>query len=168
MSRTAKGEPFGQQWTIGAGTGCDLRFREPVTGPTVTAKYSKLWIPEFTESGADSLDLTVSPDSAESCQIGLGWRAEYRFAFGKYELFPEAHVSYQNEFLNDSRSIEAKLADTAFMTVTDKPTVGFILAGGGMVFRFSDSVLFGAGYQAQLYQNDFLAQGVNGNVKVYF
>ncbi|MFA6142068.1 MAG: autotransporter domain-containing protein [Candidatus Omnitrophota bacterium] len=169
LDRNAKANPFGQQWTIAGGTGCDFHVKSLVTGPTLTMKYSQLWIDSFLESGADSLDLDVSAQDAQSCQFGIGWRAEYELRIDKHVLFPEAHISFQHEFLNDSRSIEAKLAGSVFNTSTgENKSPDFCLLGCGMAFRLTNSVLFNVQYQAQVGQYKYVAQNVNGNVKIYF
>ncbi len=46
-----------------------------VMTPAVNLSFSKLWLNGFTETGAGALDLTVSPQNAQSLQTGVGGKS---------------------------------------------------------------------------------------------
>lgn len=170
LSRKAKADTFGKQLDLSLGAGRDFYFKQLTTGPTATISYSKLWIDSFSESGADSLNLDISEQSAQSLQLGLGWRAEYELKIGEKTALPRLHVSYQHEFFNDIRAIEARLegGSNIFQATTAKPTRNFALVGCGIAVGLTDSVSFNAGYEAQVGQRDYSAQSVYGNVHFVF
>ena len=171
LDRKAKADTDGRQWDLFLGTGYDFHLRQLTTGPTASLKYSKLRIDGFTETGADALNLSISKQEAESLQSGLGWRVEYEFKFGKNTLLvPQAHVSYQHEFLNDSRSIEARLAQggDVFQVTTDKPSRNFALVGLGLAAKLGGSASLNFGYEAQVGQNNYIAHSIEGGISLYF
>ena len=170
LDRLTKSDTSGGQFNLFIGTGYDFHVDQLTTGPTVTLQYSKLWIDSFTESGADSLNLCIADQRAESFQLGLGWRAESKLKVGKKTVVPQLHVSYQHEFANDGRSIEARLesgGDT-FQVTTDKPTRDFALVGTGITIGLTESVSVDAGYDAQVGQSDYVTQSVYGSMRFSF
>jgi outer membrane autotransporter protein len=60
LDRKAKSDTSGQEWNLFLGTGYDFQIKQLTTGPTATAKYSRLWIDSFSESGAGSLNLHIT------------------------------------------------------------------------------------------------------------
>ena len=152
------------------GTGYDFHYGKFTTGPTGTLHYSKLWIDGFTESGADSLNLCISDQRTESVQLGFGWRVEYELKARGKVLRPNVKVSYQHEFADDSRYIEAHLEDgnNIFQVATDKPSRDFALVGVGITVELTDSVSFSSGYDAQLGKNEYIAQSIYGNLRFNF
>ena len=171
LDRKAKADTGGKQWDLFLGTGYDFRLRQLTTGPTASLKYSRLRIDSFSETGADALNLDISGQSAESLQSGLGWRVEYELKFGKKALLlPQARVSYQHEFLNNSRSIEARLAQggDVFQVTTDKPSRNFALLGLGLAAKLRESVSLDFGYEAQVGQNNYIAHSIEGGISLYF
>lgn len=170
LDRKAKADTFGKQLNLSIGTGYDFQIKQLTTGPTATVKYSRLWIDSFSESGADSLNLHIADQRAESFQLGLGWRAEHELRVGKKTVVPQVRVSYQHEFSNDSRTIEARLegGSNTFQVTTDKPTRDFALVGCGIRVKLRESVSFNAGYDAQVGQRNYVAQSIYGSVSFSF
>jgi outer membrane lipase/esterase len=171
LERKAKADTGGRQWDLFLETGRDFHLQRLTTGPTVSLKYSRLRIDSFSETGADALNLDISGQSAESLQSGLGWRVEYELKFGKKALLlPQARVSYQHEFLNNSRSIEARLAQggDVFQVTTDKPSRNFALLGLGLAAKLRESVSLDFGYEAQVGQNNYIAHSIEGGISLYF
>lgn len=170
LDRKTKADTFGKQLNLSIGTGYDFQIKQLTTGPTATVKYSRLWIDSFSESGAGSLNLNITDQRAESFQLGLGWRAEYELRVGKKTVVPQVRVSYQHEFSNDSRTIEARLegGSSAFQVTTDKPSRDFALVGCGIRVELTESVSFNAGYDAQVGQSNYVAQSIYGSVSFSF
>ena len=170
LQRKAKADTFGKQLNLFIGTGRDFHIKQLTTGPTATVKYSRLWIDSFSESGAGSLNLHIADQRAESFQLGLGWRAEYELKCGKKTVAPQVHASYQHEFSNDGRTIEARLegGSNIFQVTTDEPTRDFALVGSGITVELTESVSFNAGYDAQVGQRDYVAQSFYGSIHFSF
>ena len=87
----------------------------------------------FTESGAGSLDLNVNSQSANSVQTGLGMRLSRPFQSGTTLILPQIYAFYQHEFANDSRGLDARLAQAGrtFAFQTDSPSRDFAVLGAG-------------------------------------
>ncbi|MBN1688446.1 MAG: autotransporter domain-containing protein [Candidatus Omnitrophica bacterium] len=170
LSREAKGETYGQQWDLFLGTGYEFHTEKWTLGPTATFQYSKIWIQDFTETRAGSLNLEIRDQRAESLQLGFGWRAEGHFYVKGRKVIPEAFISYQHEFSNDSRAIHASLKDTGvvFDVETDDPSRNFMVTGTGLTVKLAESVAFQVGYQAQLLREGYDVHSLEGGFKIDF
>ena len=170
IDRKAKGEFDGHEANTFAEIGYELKRGRWILTPTASVQYAKLWIDSFSETGADSLNLRIASQQADTLQSGLGGRVSYDWKIGKRHLVPRIQASFQHEFLNDSRGIEAKLAQgsSAFSVQTDSPARDFGLLGAGFSVLLSDSISTYLDYQTQVWQKNFSTHSVNGGVRVGF
>ena len=73
ISRTATASPMGSEFNTDASASYDIETsRWGTYSPFAGLNYDRLMIGSFSESGADSLDLNVSPETAESLRSSLG------------------------------------------------------------------------------------------------
>jgi outer membrane autotransporter protein len=170
IERTAKSDPLGTQADGFLGGGYDFRVGRWTVGPMGSVRYTKLWIEDFTESGADALNLAVAGQEAQSLQSGLGVRAAYEWDVGGVKLTPNAQASYQHEYCNDSRGIEARLAQgsSAFQVKTDSPERNFVEIGAGMNVILNDQVSIFLHYDTEAGRETFSTHSVNGGLQVSF
>jgi outer membrane lipase/esterase len=74
-NRTATAEPEGNQLSVRADTGYNIKAGNAGIGPTVGVRYHRVNIDGYTEKDADSLNMVVKSQDAESVVLSLGAQA---------------------------------------------------------------------------------------------
>ena len=79
-------------------------------GPLAGIQYAHVDVNGFTEDGAQSLgaDETVAKQETDSLRSRLGGTVSYLFQFGSFVLTPHLSASWQHEFMDGSRGIDAQ------------------------------------------------------------
>ena len=109
--RSAKGSPVGTEVESNAKISYDLRTVDHgVFTPFGGFSYNRLMIGGFSESGADTMDLTVSPQTAQSLQSSVGLRFGADWTDGPLVIRPYMSGSWRHEFIDQSRPITARFA----------------------------------------------------------
>ena len=131
LSRAANSSPTGNQFNAYGETGYDLKAKSLVVTPMVSLAYSSLWVNGFTESGAGALDLKVDPQHADSLQTGVGAKVGTVLQRNSVKVVPQVYATYQHEFSNNSRDINASLSQgsNTFAFQTDQLGQNFALLG---------------------------------------
>ena len=136
ISRVAAASPQGSEFNLDASASFDVKTRAWGTfSPFAGLDYNRLMIGSFAESGADALDLNVSPQTALSLQSSLGLRYSDKIPMDSWMFLPYMSAGWRHEFEDQSRPIEAQLA-----------------SGAGSVFSVAtgryarDGALFGTGF----------------------
>ncbi|MDE2141056.1 MAG: autotransporter domain-containing protein, partial [Elusimicrobia bacterium] len=112
VARNATAAPTGTEFNTNAGVSYDVAVPEyGIVSPFGGFNYDRLMIGRFTETGADALNLAVSPQTAQSLQSTVGLRFSNVFK-GENGFFwrPFVSVGWRHEFLTQSRPIDAQLA----------------------------------------------------------
>jgi hypothetical protein len=98
----------------------------------------------FTKSGAESLDLSLGQQNANSLRSTLGGRIAYTWNLNqKIALIPEVRMFWQHEFLKTARNISASLDDgsgAAFGYETTDPYRDSVFAGAGVTAQFGKNL----------------------------
>ncbi len=110
INRVATSSPNGNQLNASLETGYDFKVAQVTLTPAFSLYYSQAWVNGFTESGAGALDLNVNSQSADSLQTGVGMRLSRPFQSGTILILPQIYAFYQHEFANNSRGLDARLA----------------------------------------------------------
>jgi len=169
IDRTASADPNSGQFTAGLNLGKDFEVGKFTLGPIVGAQYTYAGIGSFTESGAESLDLSLGQQNANSLRSTLGGRIAYTWNLNqKIALIPEVRMFWQHEFLNNPRNINASLdagSGAAFDFETTDPYRDSVFAGAGVTAQFgknlSGSVFYNINFGSQTYQNNMVSAGLN-------
>ncbi len=169
IDRTASADPNSGQFTAGINLGKDFEVGKFTLGPIVGAQYTYAGIGSFTESGAESLDLSLGQQNANSLRSTLGGRVAYTWNLNqKIALIPEVRMFWQHEFLNNPRNINASLdggSGAAFGYETTDPYRNSVFAGAGVTAQFgknlSGSVFYNINFGSQTYQNNMVSAGLN-------
>jgi outer membrane autotransporter protein len=169
IDRTASADPNSGQFTAGINLGKDFEVGKFTLGPIVGAQYTYVGIGGFTESGAESLDLSLGQQNANSLRSTLGGRIAYTWNLNqKIALIPEVRMFWQHEFLNNARNISASLdggSGAAFGYETTDPYRDSVFAGAGVTAQFgknlSGSVFYNINFGSQTYQNNMISAGLN-------
>jgi autotransporter-associated beta strand protein len=170
IDRKAKAETLGKQFNLFLGAGYDFQLRKVTTGPIADMRYSKLWIDSFSENGADSLNMHISDQTAESFQLGLGWQVRSELKFSRYRLIPRIHASYQHEFYDGGRSIDTRLDEggNIFQVNTDKLKKDFAVVGCGIGLQLTKNTSANIHYQTQLGQRNYSVHNVEVSINSAF
>lgn len=165
INRTARANPDGGQLTSYLDAGYDWTISGFTFGPLVSAQYTYAGIAPFTESGAESLDLRVDQQNANSLRTNVGGRIAYTWnVTDKVSLIPEVRMFWQHEYLQNPTAIGASLdggAGAAFDYTTSAPGRDSLFAGAGV------SAQFGRDWNAFVYYNtdfgrqDYLSQMIS-------
>jgi outer membrane autotransporter protein len=169
IDRTASADPNSGQFTAGINLGKDFEVGKFTLGPIVGAQYTYAGIGSFTESGAESLDLSLGQQNANSLRSTLGGRIAYTWNLNqKIALIPEVRMFWQHEFLNNPRNISASLDGgngAAFDFETTEPYRNSVFAGAGVTAQFGEhwnaSVFYNINFGSQTYQSNMVSAGLN-------
>ena len=169
IDRTASADPNSGQFTAGLNLGKDFEVGKFTLGPIVGAQYTYAGIGSFTESGAESLDLSLGQQNANSLRSTLGGRIAYTWNVNqKIALIPEVRMFWQHEFLNNARNINASLDGgngAAFDFETGDPYRDSVFAGAGITAQFGErwnaSLFYNVNFGSQTYQSNMVSAGLN-------
>ena len=132
-------------------------------------QYVDLGIDSFTESGPTAL--TIGSQDAESLRSQLGVTARYALHRGSFTLTPHASVSWQHEFLDDSRGITSQFSGSgagSFTIFTSDPERDSALINLGLNADITHRLTLFADYLTQVGQADFFAQSVQAGLRIGF
>jgi outer membrane autotransporter protein len=169
IDRTASADPNSGQFTAGLNLGKDFEVAKFTLGPIIGAQYTYAGIGSFTESGAESLDLSLGQQNANSLRSTLGGRIAYTWNLNqKIALIPEVRMFWQHEFLNNPRNINASLDSgngPSFGYETTDPYRDSVFAGAGVTAQFgknlSGSLFYNINFGSQTYQSNMVSAGLN-------
>jgi uncharacterized protein with beta-barrel porin domain len=169
LNRTASSSPTGNQFNAYAESGYDLHLKHLVLTPDLSLSYSHLWVGSYTESGAGALDLRVDSQSAESLQSGLGAKVAMPLKRGATLVVPQVYASWQHEFSDDSRGLDARLSQgsSTFAWQTDDPARDFAVVGADITLS-KDNLTVQLDYNAEVGRGNFAAHNVSAGLRWRF
>ena len=170
INRVATSSVNGNQLNASLETGYDFKVAQFTLTPALTVYYSQAWVNGFTESGAGSLDLNVNSQSANSVQTGLGMRLSRPFQSGTTLMLPQIYAFYQHEFANDSRGLDARLAQagSTFAFQTDSPSRDFAVLGAGVAVGLRKNLTLQANYNAEVGRRGYTPMVVSAGLRYEF
>ncbi|MFI0347280.1 MAG: autotransporter domain-containing protein [Chthoniobacterales bacterium] len=141
VKRTATSAPTAQELDTMLAGGYDMKRGKFVFGPMTSLQYTYLGVQPFTESGAQSLNLSVESQHANSLIYSLGPHAFYTCEMSKnILLIPQVNLAWQHEFLQNPYAINSTLQ------------------GGGGAFNYTttaaprDSLYTGIGFTVTMFK----------------
>jgi len=170
INRTAKANTSGNQFQAAGETGYDFKVGNAIVGPTVSLQYATQTTAGFTESNAGALNLKVGSQTADSLQTGIGARASYRAKVGNVTVKPQLAVVWQHEFSNNTRGVNARLAQgsTTMNWRTDKIGQNFAVVSFDLPARVTKNLVAHVGYTAEVGRDKSSNQGVNLGLRYEF
>jgi outer membrane autotransporter protein len=138
-------------------------------GPVASLQYVHLAIDSIQEQGPTALD--IQSQDQDSLRTLLGVEARFNANVGPVNLTPHASVSWQHEYLDNSRGITSAFDGAgggSFSVQTDTPDRDSAFLDIGLDATISKSVTLFVDYQAQAAQSNFFAQSAQGGVKIGF
>lgn len=165
IDRTASADPNSGQFSAALNLGKDFEIGKFTLGPIVGAQYTYAGIGGFTETGADSLDLALGQQNANSLRTNLGARLAYNWEVGSnITLIPEVRGFWMHEFLNNPRNINSALDGgngASFDFETSAPYRNSVFGGVGISAKFADrwsaSVFYNVNFGAEGYTNNIIS-----------
>ncbi|MEN9468779.1 MAG: hypothetical protein RL630_512 [Verrucomicrobiota bacterium] len=172
IDRTARAEPSSGQFTAALNLGKDYQLGGFTFGPILGAQFTYAGVDSFTENGADSLDLALSQQDADSLRTTLGGRIAYTWNLNpNIALVPEIRMLWLHEFLDSPRTIDAALdggAGAAFAYETANPGRDSVFAGLGVGVRLGRDWTASAFYNVNFGNPDFTSNIVSLSLGVSF
>jgi len=170
LDRTANANPSGDQLSAYGGTGYDFKRGKWVLGPTLSLQYIRLSVGDYTETGADSLNLHVDRRSVESLLGSAGGRLAWRWEGDGIKLFPRLWAAWRHEFASPDQTTLASLAQTGSAFAVTAPGLenNYAAAGTGVSLQWKERTTWFLNYELQFGQHDFWAQAVNAGVRFLF
>jgi len=169
IDRTADADPNSGQFSASINLGKDFEIGKFTLGPIAGLQYTYVGIGGFTETGADSLDLALGQQNANSLRSNLGGRLAYNWEINKgLMLIPELRGFWMYEFLNNSRNISSSLdggSGSSFDFSTGDPYRNSIFAGVGVSAkigeRVTSSLFYNVNFGSQNYSNNIISASLN-------
>jgi len=165
IDRTARANPNGGQLTSYLDFGYDWKVSGFTFGPLISAQYTYSGVAPFTETGADSLDLRVEQQNANSLRTNLGGRVAYTWNLtDKITIIPEVRMFWQHEYLQNSTALGASLdggAGPGFDYMTTVPGRDSVFAGAGVSANFSKDFSVYLNYNTSFGRQDYISQMVS-------
>jgi len=170
ISRRAQSSPAGHQFNGYGETGYDLKWRPLVVTPLVSLAYSQIWVDGFQEDGAGALDLNVASQSAASLQTGVGAKVSLPLKRNSTLVVPQVYATYQHEFANDSRGLDARLSQgsSTFAWQTERPRRDFAVVGANLTLGIRKNVRAQLDYNAEVGRGNFTAHSLNAGLRWEF
>ena len=169
INRTARANPNSGQFSAALNLGKDFEFGNWTVGPILGGQYTYAGVGGFAETGADSLDLALGQQNANSLRSTLGGRVAYTWQVAeKITLIPEARMLWMHEFLNNPRNISSALdggSGPTFGYETGTPYRNSVFAGAGLSAQIGDqwnaSVFYNVNFGAQTYLENSISASLN-------
>jgi outer membrane autotransporter protein len=170
LNRTAKSSTTGNQLNTYGEAGYDLKVKRLVVTPVVSLAYSRLWVGGFTEDGADSLNLRVSPQNAQSLQTGVGGKIALPMKRNSVVVVPQVYATYQHEYSNSSRGLDARLsqAGSTFTFQSENPHRNFAVVGANVNILTQKNLKVQLDYNAEVGRGNSTAHYVSAGVRWEF
>lgn len=172
IDRTATAKPDGGYLSSYVDLGYDWKVSNFTFGPIIGAQYSYVSISPFTETGAGSLNLQVDRQDVHSLRSMIGGHIAYTWNITKnFALIPDLRFFWQHEFLNNSRNIDASLAEGDISGfgyqsgVQDRDAVN---ASIGLIAQIGSRWNANVYYTSNVGRSDFVSHAINGGLSFNF
>lgn len=169
--RTAVSDQKGRVWNLSAGTGYDYPVRNWILTPKISIDYVQLSTDDYTESGADALNLTVDGKRSTLLLGQIGGSVAYRWKMDKATLMPRIWAMYGREFgRDDAFETTARLAagSSAFTTYSTPPDRNFVSLGAGITASVTQGTFLYLNAGCQIGQSNYDAFNLNVGIRVPF
>lgn len=168
LSRRAKAKYDGDRFAgaLEAGYAFDLGWS--TVEPLLALRYTFLRQGGFSETGADSIGLTATGQSASSLLGSVGLRLAREFELGESRFAIEARGRWQHEFLDDIVAVDAAFIGApaaTFSVEAAKTARDSAIFGVGLSARAGGNLTLFADYDVRL-NSDATAHAVTAGLRV--
>ena len=173
ISQTAKGDSKGYELNSVIGGGYDYQLGDAtIVGLITSLRYDRLWVDDYSESGAGSLDLDVDDQDLDSLRSDLGVRVAYSVvAIDDIIWHWGAQASWQHEFMDTENTVKARLvngASASFNTdVNQDISADTLSLGASLSGEISTQLSVGVAYFAEI-NEDYTSNTLNFSIAYGF
>jgi fibronectin-binding autotransporter adhesin len=172
IDRTARASQDSGEFSTLLGGGYDFQVGNFTIGPAASLQYTYFGVAPFTESGAESHNLRVDQQNANSLQSYIGGRVAYTWnVTDTITLIPEGRMFWQHEFLQNPRTIGASLdggSGPNFDYTTSTPDRDAVFAGAGLIGQFGKNLNAYIYYNADFGRQDFVSHTISTGLNFKF
>ncbi|MCL4501855.1 MAG: autotransporter outer membrane beta-barrel domain-containing protein [Deltaproteobacteria bacterium] len=170
LNRQATSSTTGNQINAYGEAGYDLKAGSLVVTPVVSLAYSGLWVDGFTEGGAGSLNLKVESQHADSLQSGVGAKIAVPLKRNSTVVVPQVYATYQHEFSDNSRGLDARLGQgsSPFVFRTEQLGQDFAVVGAFVTIMPKKNFSVQLNYNAEVGRAKYTAHMINAGVRWEF
>ena len=167
------GGTSGNQGTFNLTGGYEFQKGNFKFGPVASVQYVHLSMDSMQEQGPTALSIDSQDEDSFRSQLGIEGRyaANVSTPFGTMSLTPHVSASWQHEYLDRSRGINAQFSGTgggSFITQTDNPDRDAAFIDVGLDATVSKNVTVFVDYETQVGQQNYFAQSAQAGVKIGF
>lgn len=171
VDREADSNHHGYSYSLAAETGYDHLAGKWTISPSLDLEYVHLYEQEYSESGADSLDLEMDSRDSHSLQSDLGLSISRVCNLKTIRLVPKLKIKWLHEFLPESRDVSARFRGYSprfDAPGRDLPKNAAALEAS-LTARFADTFQAAAGYGCRLTEgNQETAHSLNAELRIMF
>ena len=170
LSRTAEGSYDSYDLAAELATLYQLKFWGFTLAPELRLMYDYIYLNDFQETGADSINLVVFDRQVHSLNHRLGGRLGYDIKSAKSSLRPEAWFGWTHKYFDDEQVVRAGLAGAPqndFTISTPGTPRDTLHWGAGITLSLATVVSSYLRYQAEIYQ-DVWNQSIRGGFRIQF
>jgi fibronectin-binding autotransporter adhesin len=170
LGDTASSSAGGNEGVVNLDGGYDFHRGALTFGPLAGLQYTHLTVNGYSENGS-AADLNVDQQQDDSLRSRLGGRVSYVFHDGGLSFIPHMDVSWQHEFMDQSRGITSQFngfGGGSFDVSTSNPSRDSALVDAGVDTELNRTVTLFADYEVQAGQANYFGQSVQAGLKIGF
>ncbi len=174
LDGTARGDTRADQFGASLGGGYEFDLGGLAVGPTAGVDYRQTWIDGYTESGVPGFPLDYDDQDILSLVTKLGAEASYAISTPIGVVVPHVRGSWQHEFENDARNIDARLfandsaAPDVLTSRTESPDRDYGRVGGGVSAQFPRGISAFVDYDALVGLSKIEHHRITGGGRIEF
>ena len=171
INRTAASDQKGRLLTFAGGAGYDIPVQNWILTPMFSTEYVRLATEDYTESGADALNLTVAGQSTKLLQGHAGGSVAYVWKTDRMTLTPRVWALYGHEFDRDDQAVvTARLAmgGSSFTTAVASPDRDFVTLGAQAVLTLPPDKSLYVSFSGQIGQSNYANYNIGGGFRITF
>lgn len=167
--RIAKSNYGGQQYSGYLEGGYIFKKQGLNITPLISLHYMRLHLNDYSESGADSLNLTVDAQNYNMFQSGLGAKLTYPLLRKDLQVIPEMHVKWLYDFIGDQQQATSTFTGSgaSFSTNGFNPPKSSYNAGFKLTLVTKYDVTLSLNYDFEI-KDDFYSHTGYINVRYTF
>ena len=156
INRQAAADYAGQQYSVYGDANYEIQQGDWTITPTASLQYVHLALDGYTETGADSLNLTVDSQGYDFLQSGLGAKMAWDFAGNGGTWTPEIRAKWLYDFIGDKQQTTSSFTGggASFSTNGADPAQHSFDLGAGLTFLSAKNVEVSFNYDYEV-KEDF-------------
>jgi len=161
INRTANSSPGAGEFDSMVALGYDVKKGNFTYGPIASLQYTYFAAAPFSETGAQSLNLSNSGWSTSSMLSSIGIHAAYNCEVNNSILVvPQINLSWQHEFMQNPYAINSSIGGARFANESNTPLRDFLYTGIGVTIEFKQRWNTSIFYNAAAGNSDLQSQNV--------